>query len=105
MTIEFNGEDLMMVVLPELKTLSDMELQFTRINKLRNKLRRLNIAYDLGQNDFETLRYEFPENVSIRQTEICIKNTNQFVKYFELRVERQYKFKYAEICELWMETR
>lgn len=99
----FTGEDLMMMLLPELKVREEYDLPYTRVNSWRIKLQDNDIPYDLGANDLETLFFEYPENIKLKYTEIIVKKTPRFIERIELRIEYYNKSDLELLNKLWDE--
>lgn len=83
---EINGEDLLMMVLPELETTDKYDIPYSKVNSWRRLLQDNDIPYDLGSNDLETLLFEYPDNITIEHTEIIVRKTPNFIKRMELRI-------------------
>lgn len=100
---EINGEDLLMMVLPELKTKDEYDLPYNKLNLWRQLLHDNDIPCDLGSNDLETLFFEYPDNITIEHTEIIVRKTPRFVERIELRIEYYDKQDFSLLNNLWNE--
>lgn len=82
----FQGEDLIVINIDEVKTTGRVVIQNARINRFRNDLRQHGVLSDLGLREFETLRFRYPRNIKIESHSITIENTDSFVRVFERRI-------------------
>ena len=105
MAFKFKGEDLVMLLLPELESHQEAKITFGRLNNLREKLREQGAIYDLGMRELESLRYNYPENIAIEHTEVRIIRTKSFVNFFEMRVKTYDRKIYNIYQGLWEETK
>lgn len=105
MSLKFKGEDLLMLMLPDLKEHWETEITYSRLNVLREKLRKKGASCDLGLRELETLSYDYPDNIRIEHSEVKIVGSKTFVEFFEMRVKSYNKEIYDIYQELWEETR
>lgn len=82
----FQGEDLIVINIHDLKIHGQVEIQNARINRFRNGLRQHGVMSDLGFREFETLKYRYPANIKIESRSITITSSDSFVRTFERRV-------------------
>ena len=82
----FQGEDLIVININEVKTHGCVRIQNARINRFRNDLRMHGVLFDLGLHEFETLRFRYPGNIKIESQSITIIKTESFVRVFERRI-------------------
>lgn len=82
----FQGEDLIVININEVKTHGCVKIQNARINRFRNDLRQHGVLFDLGLHEFETLSFRYPGNIKIESQSITIMKTESFVRVFERRI-------------------
>ena len=58
--LHFQGEDLIVMNIAEIKNSNRVVIDNTRINHFRDGLRQHGILFDLGLREFETLQFRYP---------------------------------------------
>ncbi len=81
----FQGEDLIVINIDEVKARGKVVIQNARLNRFRNDLRQHGFMYDLGQREFETLMFRYPGNITIESQSITIAGSDAFLRVFERR--------------------
>lgn len=100
----FQGEDLIVINIEEVKSHGRVVIQNAHINRFRNSLRQHGVMYDLGLSEFETLRFRYPANISIESHTVTIVGTDSFVRVFERRTtELGTRLKSATV--IWEKTK
>ena len=100
----FQGEDLIVINIEEVKQYGRVEIENTRINRFRNQLRQKGYSYDLGMREFETLRYRYPSNICIEPKSVTIQKTDHFVNIFERR-KSEYSAQIKSLSLIWNQTK
>lgn len=101
MSLNFKGEDLVMMLLAESECLEQVEITFRRLNSLREKLREHGISHDLGIRELESLNYVYPDNITINQINLTIIKSATFVEYFKMRAKTYDRSTYNELRKMW----
>jgi len=99
----FQGEDLIVINIEEVRTQGKVVIQNTRINRFRNDLRQHNIMFDLGQREFETLKFRYPGNITIDSKSITIAGSDSFLSVFERR-RPELGTRLKSVTLMWKET-
>ena len=100
----FQGEDLIVINIDEIKTRGCVKIQNTRINRFRNDLRQQGVLYDLGQHEFETLMFRYPSNIKIESKSVTILKTDSFIRVFERRTP-ELGTRLKEVTAIWKGTK
>ena len=95
---QFQGEDLIVMNIDKVKSEGRVSIRNQRINRFRDSLRQSGILSDLGQREFETLKYRYPNNIEIEDSAIIIVASDAFVNAFERKtIEMTGRLKNAAI--------
>lgn len=99
----FQGEDLIVININEVKASGRVVIKNARINRFRNNLRQHGVLSDLGLREFETLHFRYPNNIKIESHSITIEKTDSFVRVFERRIP-ELGTRLKPITVIWKET-
>lgn len=99
----FQGEDLIVINIDEVRTHGRVVIQNKRINRFRNDLRQHGVMYDLGLREFETLKFRYPRNITIESHSITIVGSDAFLRVFERR-RPELGTRLKSVTMIWKET-
>lgn len=81
MIFRVNAEDLLSVLIEETQNSKEsiINIEYRKINTLRDELRKKGIMSDLGSREIETISTVFPNNILIETTSIKVVKSAPFV--------------------------
>ena len=77
------------------------EIDFIRINKLRDCLFQEGFSYDLGLYDFEELEYDYPNNIKVYSNCIKLNINGSFLREMSRRYTQRNDQSFIKMIELW----
>lgn len=107
MILKFIAEDLISVILEEdtIPHSLQIEINYSRVNRMRNNLRIKGISSDLGVKELETISLEYPRNIHIESKSLIVLNNPSFDQHFKARISKYQKADFEFIKKIWEESK
>ena len=100
---EINAFDFISMLVERSSTMTEVIVEFNKINRLRESLLKEDIPHDLGFYDFEEAEGIYPENITVMYESVRIKLSDNFSRVIKRRLSLTQSVEYIKMIELWSE--
>lgn len=101
MNNEIDAFDFISMIVEKSNSVSEVSVEFNKINQLRDSLLYEDIPHDLGFYDFEEFENYYPENIIVMHECVKIRLNDDFLRVIRRRFSITKSVEYKKMLALW----